>query len=74
MGASLLYPDVDLAMPPGSTSMEPSVGFYTAMRLLEEQIPIDVIAFNGGVSDHHDGLAEIRYLRAHPLVTVYADF
>lgn len=74
MGATLYYPDIDLAMPAGSTQMEPSVGFYTAMRLLKEQIPIAVIAFNGGVSDHHDGLAELHYLRVHPLVTMCADF
>src|SRR5262245_53934856 len=32
MGVSLLYPDSDLAMPPGSTLKKPSVGFYMAIR------------------------------------------
>jgi len=74
MGVSLLYPDSDLAVPPGSTSKEPSVGFYTAIRLLDEHIPFDVIAFNGGVSNRHDGDAEMRFLHGHPLVTVDTDF
>src|SRR5262245_15307411 len=74
MGVSLLYPESDLDMPRGSTPKEPSVGFYMAIRLLHAQIPLDVIAFNGGISDHHDGEAEMRFLRTHSLVTIYTDF
>jgi hypothetical protein len=74
-GLSLIYPDSHLTIPPSATTKEPSVGFYMACRLLHEDIPIALIGFTGKVNPkHHDGEAEMAFLRAHPLATLMAEF
>ena len=74
-GLSLIYPDSHLTIPPSATTKEPSVGFYMAYRLLHEDIPIALIGFTGKVNPkHHDGEAEMAFLRAHPLATLMSEF
>jgi hypothetical protein len=64
-GFAVIYPDAKIPCP---SPKEPSIGFYTACRILKENLPITVIGFTGRVSKHHDGAAEIAHLRNHPLV------
>lgn len=72
-GLDLIYPDSGIPTR-HVTAKQPSTGFYTAIRLLTVGIPVAVTGFNGGVSDHHDGGAEMAYLRSRPEVSLHMDF
>ena len=72
-GMDLVFPDFGIPTE-SMTPKQPSTGFYTALRLLQLSIPITLIGFNGGVTVHHDGEAEMAYLRQHPHVTLDMDF
>lgn len=63
----LHHPDSHLQCP---SPKEPSVGFYTACRLISENIPITIAGFTGDVSTHHEGKSEMAHLSTHPLVTL----
>lgn len=64
-GFELLWPDTHIEC---ASPKEPSVGFYTACRILREHVPITVIGFTGKVSKHHDGNAELAFLQSHHLI------
>ncbi|MFN0019077.1 MAG: hypothetical protein ACKVP0_12505 [Pirellulaceae bacterium] len=74
-GFDLLYPDLVIPMP-CLGDKQPRTGFYTAIRLMHEQIPVSLIAFTDKCdSPWHDGPAEMRYLRKRSdLATIYDDF
>jgi hypothetical protein len=72
-GIQFVFPDEKLETAT-VTPKQPTTGFYTIYRLLSAGIPVVAIGFSGAVSRHHDGEAEMKFLRNHCQVTLDMDF